>query len=77
MWDAHEAIISRDDFAQVQKEIDRRTRKKRKSESAASNLVRTIDWAEPISSSTSQRSQNSEQVRTINWPEPEELKNRQ
>ena len=77
MWDAHEAIISRDDFAQVQKEIDRRTRKKRKSESAASNLVRSIDWAEPISSSTSQRSQNSEQVRTINWPEPEELKNRQ
>lgn len=74
MWDAHEAIISRDDFAQVQKEIDRRTRKKRKFESAASTLVRTIDWSEPISSSPSQYSQSSEQTREIKWPEPEEFK---
>lgn len=70
--DSHEAIISKDDFAQVQKEIERRAKKKRQFESAASSLVRTINWAEPISSSSSQ---DLERVRTINWPDPEELEN--
>jgi hypothetical protein len=70
--DSHEAIISKDDFAQVQKEIDRRAKKKRQFESAASSLVRTINWAEPISSSSSQ---DLERVRTIDWPDPEELEN--
>jgi hypothetical protein len=27
MWDAHEAIIPMEDFARVQKEIERRTKK--------------------------------------------------
>lgn len=70
--DSHEAIISKDDFAQVQKEIERRAKKKRQFESAASSLVRTINWAEPISSSSSQ---DLERVLTINWPDPEELEN--
>ena len=47
-------------------------KKKRQFESAASSLVRTINWAEPISSSSSQ---DLERVRTINWPDPEELEN--
>ena len=50
MWDAHEAIVSMEDFAQVQKEIERRTKKKRKYESAASALVKEINWKEPINS---------------------------
>ena len=50
MWDAHEAIVSMEDFAQVQKEIERRTKKKRKYESAASALVKKINWKEPINS---------------------------
>ena len=48
MWDTHEALISREDFAQVQKEIDRRTKKKRKYESSASALVKEINWSQPI-----------------------------
>ena len=32
MWDAHEAIVSMEDFEQEQKEIERRTKKKRKYE---------------------------------------------
>jgi hypothetical protein len=28
MWDAHEAIIPMEDFARVQKEIERRTKEK-------------------------------------------------
>lgn len=50
MWDAHEAIVSMEDFAQVQKEVERRTKKKRKYESAASALVKEINWKEPINS---------------------------
>ena len=39
-----------EDFEQVQKEIERRTKKKRKYESAASSLVKEINWKEPINS---------------------------
>ena len=68
MWDAHEAIISREDFAQVQREIERRTKKKRKYESAASALVKEINWSEPINNigPVELRQEDHE----INWPEP-------
>ena len=52
MFDSHEAIISMEDFAEVQKEIDRRTKKKRKYESAASSLLRDAGWIEPINLNT-------------------------
>ena len=54
------------------KKLSDELKKKRQFESAASSLVRTINWAEPISSSSSQ---DLERVRTINWPDPEELEN--
>ena len=69
MWDAHEAIVSMEDFAQVQKEIDRRTRKRRKYESAASAFVKEINWSETINNigQVELRQEDHE----INWPEPE------
>ena len=69
MWDAHEAIVSMEDFAQVQKEIDRRTRKRRKYESAASAFVKEINWSETINNigPVELRQEDHE----INWPEPE------
>ena len=69
MWDAHEAIISREDFAQVQKEIERRTKKKRKYESAASALVKEINWSEPINYTGP--AELKQENREINWQEPE------
>ena len=69
MWDAHEAIISREDFAQVQKEIERRTKKKRKYESAASALVKEINWSEPINHTGP--AELKQENREINWQEPE------
>ena len=69
MWDTHEALISREDFAQVQKEIDRRTKKKRKYESSASALVKEINWSQPINHTgpVELRLEDHE----INWPESE------
>ena len=69
MWNAHEAIISREDFAQVQKEIERRTKKKRKYESAASALVKEINWSEPINHTGP--AELKQENREINWQEPE------
>jgi site-specific DNA recombinase len=69
MWDAHEAIVSMEDFEQVQKEIERRTKKKRKYESAASSLVKEINWKEPINSTGPAESRQEDHE--INWPEPE------
>ena len=71
MWDAHEAIISKKDFALVQKEIERRTKKKRTHASAASTLIESIGWPEPITRDLTDV-QNSETDREINWPGPEE-----
>ena len=71
MWDAHEAIISKKDFALVQKEIERRTKKKRTHASAASTLIDSIGWPEPITRDLTDV-QNSETDREINWPGPEE-----
>ena len=71
MWEAHEAIVSMGDFAKVQKEIERRTKKKRKYESAASVLVREINWKEPINSTGTAGSRQEDHE--INWPEPEGL----
>ena len=68
MWDAHEAIVSMEDFAQVQKEIERRTKKKRKYESAASALVKEINWKEPINSTGPAELRQEEHE--INWLEP-------
>ena len=69
MWDAHEAIVSMEDFEQVQKEIERRTKKRRKYESAGSALVKEINWKEPTYSIGSAGSGQEEYE--INWPEPE------
>lgn len=71
MWDAHEAIVSMEDFEQVQKEIERRTKKKRKYESAASALVKEINWKEPINSTGP--AESGQEDHEINWPEPEGL----
>ena len=71
MWDTHEAIISKEEFVQVQKEIDRRTKKKRTHASAASSLIESIDWRDPIRGSHTDVP-NSEADREINWSEPEE-----
>ena len=68
MWDAHEAIISMEDFARVQKEIERRTKKKRKHESSASALIDEINWTEPQNAASTPV---QEWTREINWPEPE------
>ena len=61
--------FSMEDFAQVQKEIDRRTRKRRKYESAASAFVKEINWSETINNigPVELRQEDHE----INWPEPE------
>lgn len=66
MWDAHEAIIPMEDFARVQKEIERRTKKKRKYESSASALIDEINWPEPQRAASTPA---QEQAREINWPE--------
>jgi len=68
MWDAHEAIISMEDFARVQKEIERRTKKKRKHESSASALIDEINWPEPQNAANITE---PEAAREINWPEPD------
>ncbi len=41
-WDAHEPIISIDDFVEVQKQIAKRTRRQRKEESASSIFVKQM-----------------------------------
>lgn len=69
MWDAHEAIVSMEDFEQVQKEIEWRTKKKRKYESAASALVKEINWSEPINYTGP--AELKQENREINWQEPE------
>ena len=55
----------------MQKEIERRTKKKRKYESAASALVKKINWKEPINSTGTAGSRQEDHE--INWPEPEGL----
>lgn len=71
MWDAHEAIISKAEFARVQKEIEKRTRKKRTHASAASTLIESIGWSDPIKRNQTDVP-SSKADREINWPESEE-----
>ena len=52
-----------------QKEIERRTKKKRKYESAASALVKEINWSEPINHTGP--AELKQENREINWQEPE------
>jgi hypothetical protein len=55
-----------EDFARVQKEIERRTKKKRKYESSSSALIDEINWPEPQKAASTPA---QEQAREINWPE--------
>ena len=48
MWDAHMAIISMEKFARVQEEIERRAKRKRKTESVSNTLIKEINWQEPV-----------------------------
>lgn len=57
-----------EDFARVQKEIERRTKKKRKYESSVSALIDEISWPEPQKAASTPA---QEQAREISWPEPE------
>ena len=42
MWDAHEPIVSIDDFAKVQKQIAKRARRPREEESSSSIFVKQM-----------------------------------
>lgn len=42
MWDAHDPIITVDDFVEVQKQIIKRTRRKRECESSSSLFVKQM-----------------------------------
>lgn len=65
MWDTHEAIIQPNDFVKVQKEIEKRTKKKRKYRSSASMLIECIEWPQP--QNTADEETESEPINEVDW----------
>lgn len=65
MCEAHEAIISTEEFAQVQSEIVKRSKRKRKVKSAANIFVDEINWSEPFGDVPIPNLEHE-----INYPEP-------
>lgn len=64
LHDAHMAIISTEKLAAVQKQIDKRAKRNRKTESVSKTLVEELKWDKPVDNITVEKSNDE-----INWSE--------